>query len=190
MKKTLVIHPNDPSTRFLDVLYKGRPGTYVLMTEKDSNSKIDEALRSNEYDRIMMLGHGSEDGLFAPSGKDMFGRCIISAKNVQGLRLHKNLIGIWCNSNIFADKYHLEGLFSGMVISELIEAVTWSVPTSEDELMNHRQQWAVDLSDAIERFPDNLLNVRQAMLSHLSETSSYLEKFNYESVYVYPELED
>ena len=188
--KTLVIHPNDSSTRFLDVLYKGRPGTYVLMTEQDSNSKIDEALRSDEYDRIMMLGHGSEDGLFAPSGKDMIGRCIISAKNVQALRLHKNLIGVWCNANIFADKYHLEGLFSGMVISELIEAVTWSVPTSEDELMNHRQQWAVDLSDAIERFPDNLLDVRQAMLSHLSETSSYLEKFNYESVYVFPELEE
>ena len=188
--KTLVIHPKDSSTRFLDVLYNGRPGEYVLMTEKDSNSKIDEALRSKDFDRVMLLGHGSEDGLFAPSGKDMFGRCIISAKNVQALRECKCIIAVWCNANIFADKYHLEGLFSGMVISELIEAVTWSVPTSEDELMSHRQQWAVDLSDAIERFPDSLLDVRQAMLNHLSETSSYLEKFNYESVYVFPELEE
>lgn len=189
MKKTLVIHPNDPSTRFLDVLYKRRPGTYVLLTESDSNSKIDDALRSDEYDCIMMLGHGSEDGLFAPSGKDMFGRCIISAKNVQALRGCKQLIGIWCNANIFADKYHLDGLFSGMVISEISEAMAWNVPASEDELMSHRQQWAMHLSDAIEKFPDSLLDVQRVMLSHIKDASSYLEKFNYESVYVFPEIE-
>lgn len=188
--KTLVIHPNDPSTRFLDVLYKGRPGTYVLMTESDSNSKIDEALRSKEFDRVMLLGHGTEDGLLAPNGKDMFGRFIVSAKNVQALRECKCIIAVWCNANIFAEKYHLEGLFSGMVISELSEAADWSVPTSEDELINHRQQWARDLAESIEKFPDSLTDVRQAMLSHLSETSSYLEKFNYESVYVYPEIEE
>jgi hypothetical protein len=181
--KTLVIHPNDPSTGFLDVLYKGRPGDFVILTEKDSNSKVDDMLRSKEFDCVMMLGHGTENGLLAPNGKNMYGRLIISARNVQALREHKKLIGIWCNANIFAEKYSLSGLFSGMVISELSEAADWNVPADEDSLIEHRRLWAIHLAAAIDKHPDNLEDICDDMLSHLNEKSSLLEKFNYESVY-------
>lgn len=181
--KTLVIHPNDPSTGFLDVLYKGRLGEYVLLTEKDSNSMVDDMLRSDEFDCVMMLGHGTEYGLLAPNGNDMFGRLIISGRNVQALRDYKKLIGIWCNANIFAEKYGLSGLFSGMVVSELSEAADWNISASEEELMEHRRLWAQHLAESLDKHPDNLEEVCKEMNCHITEKSSLLEKFNYESVY-------
>ena len=37
------------------------------------------------------------------------------------LRRHP-VIGIWCHANLFAERFRLHDLFSGMVISEMEEA--------------------------------------------------------------------
>ena len=90
---TIVIHPNDHSTRFLKRLYSGY-GEQLLLTEKNNNKVIKEALSAENDERLlMMLGHGCPLGLFAPqknknypNGINQFGRLIINSSHVQLLR--------------------------------------------------------------------------------------------------------
>ena len=179
--KTLIIHPNDPSTDMLKNLYSWIPSQdAVVLDEKASNSKVTDEIRSGEYQRIMLLGHGSEYGLFAPFGQNQFGRDIISSRHVQFLR-EKEVIGIWCNANIFAAKYDLTGLFSGMVISEVSEAVQWNVPTAENEVLTHREEWARSLASHLQENWDDLRRIPDLMSSH--EQNTLLEKFNYNSTF-------
>jgi hypothetical protein len=185
--RVLVIHPYDPSTQFLRVLYENSLAEYVIMNESNSNSEIRNALNSGEYNRIMMLGHGTEWGLLSPNcrgSQNMFERDIISPQHVQFLR-NIECIGIWCNANIFAERYELSGLFSGMVISELSEAMEFNIAASEDEIMSHRTQWANNLNECISQNWENISEVPDAMMNHLSENHTYLEEFNYESIFYF-----
>jgi hypothetical protein len=58
----LVIHPKDKSTDFLKPIYHGRNDTTVITggcTKEDVNTAIDE------HDHIIILGHGTPQGLLA-----------------------------------------------------------------------------------------------------------------------------
>ena len=148
--RILVIHPNDPSTQFLCRLYEDLPNVTKL-TEENSDKEIREALQHGNYDLYMFLGHGGEDGLYAPTKVRhewmQFGRCIINSSHVQFMR-NKVCFGIWCNANIFAVKYSLTGIFTGMVISEIIEAYMWNVPVKDQEEMTaHDELWCGALKD-------------------------------------------
>lgn len=141
----LIIHPQDPSTAFLKVLYPSEEN--IILDERSSNSVIKKALQEN--DRIMILGHGCETGLFAPFGNQQFGRLILGPSHVQFLR-NKQIIGIWCNANMFAMKYDLTGLFSGMVISEVSEAFDLGFyDVTEEQVKLARELWANDVRSAI-----------------------------------------
>lgn len=62
MNKILVIHPKDKSTDFLKPIYHGRSDVTVITggcTREDVNKAIDE------HDHIVMLGHGTPQGLLA-----------------------------------------------------------------------------------------------------------------------------
>lgn len=113
--KTLVIHPFDVTTHFLKPIYANH-SDWVVMDCSISKGKIRQLIK--EYDRIIMLGHGSEDGLFDFEHK----RMIIDSDYVQLLR-EKDCICIWCNANEFVEKYKLTcSLYSGMIISDVDEA--------------------------------------------------------------------
>lgn len=109
--KTLVLHPRDISTDFLSHIYKDRD--FTIITENIGNSKKRKLLK--EYDRIIMLGHGTKDGLL---GYEKF---MIDSKDVSTLR-EKEIVAIWCNADEFVKKYNLKGFYSGMFISEIDEA--------------------------------------------------------------------
>ena len=59
-KKTLVIHPDDPSTDFLKPIYSTVKYKTVLI--RDSNEKSIKK-QIDESDRVMMMGHGTPLGL-------------------------------------------------------------------------------------------------------------------------------
>ena len=115
--KTLVIHPEDPSTEFLKIIYRNLDCT--ILNDKSSSAKIRNGLK--EHQRIFLLGHGIETGLLSPYGGEQFGRLIVGPREVNFLR-GKEVISVFCNSNIYGIKYGLSGLFSGMIISEESEA--------------------------------------------------------------------
>ena len=109
--KTLVIHPKENSTDFLSHIYKDKD--FTVVNDNIGNSKKRKLLK--EHDRIIMLGHGTKDGLF---GHKKF---MIDSNDVATLR-EKEVVAIWCNADEFVKKYGLKGFYSGMFISEIDEA--------------------------------------------------------------------
>jgi len=114
--KTLIIHPSDRSTDFLRSIYWYLP-EYTLIqcgTRKEVNRLI------KEHDRIIMLGHGTPYGLLSVGSFE--GSFIIDCDTVP-LFEDKECVFIWCNADRFVNAYELKGLYSGMFVSEVGEAM-------------------------------------------------------------------
>lgn len=174
--KPLVIHPQDSSTEFLRELYWKYE--FDVLSDKDSNAVVKKALQ--DHSRIMLLGHGTEGGLLSPYCSDQFGRLIIGPRHVDFLR-GKEIIGIWCNANIFAYKYGLTGLFSGMIISE--ESEYFDNLGDYMDLMDirkHNKRWTRDLEKLL-FLGANLSEIPKKMKE--KSTGTALDEFNYGSLY-------
>lgn len=109
--KTLVIHPKDTTTDFLSVIYSDMDCNVI--NNNISKSKLKTTIL--EHDRIIMLGHGDERGLYG------YGNYVIDSNFVYLLR-EKECVSIWCNADVFFKKYNLRGFYTGMIISEMEEA--------------------------------------------------------------------
>ena len=175
-----VIHANDPTTRFLSALYQQRKDVICLINENNSSSDVQRAIRAD--DAFIMLGHGNQYGLFSkPNKNGRYERFMITDRHVQFLR-GKTCIGIWCYANHFAKRYGLHGLFSGMIISELQEAIELGIPATEDEIHRERERFALRLKNCIEAY---CLEEIPARMKSLDDTQSELTRFNYNNLYHY-----
>ena len=175
-----VIHANDPTTRVLSLLYEQRKDVKMHITEKSTNGAVRRALCAD--DTIMMLGHGNMYGLFSkPNNKGAFLRLLIDDSHAQFLR-GKTCIGIWCHADEFANKYKLHGLFSGMIISELQEAIDYNIPATKEETDAEMEKFTLRLKNCIENYPLN--EVPQRMLE-LDDTKSELTRFNYNNLFYF-----
>lgn len=127
--KTLVIHPDDRSTDFLRPIYNKLLDKTVLTRSctKDALLALIEV-----HDQIIMLGHGSPNGLFNVSnlGWETY---VIGNWNVDYLE-NKQLVSVWCHADLFMEKHQLSGLYSGMFISEVNEAKMYGIPTTQEEV--------------------------------------------------------
>ena len=175
-----VIHATDPTTQVLSLLYQQREDVRMCITERNTSSDVQRAIRA--YDVIMMLGHGNEYGLFSkPDKNGDYRRFLITDRHVQFLR-DKACIGIWCYANKFAEKYNLHGLFSGMIISELHEAIDLGVPATKDEIDKEMEKFTIRLRDCMEKFG---LEQTPLRMKELDDVQSALTKFNYGNLYYY-----
>jgi len=131
--KTLIIHPSDYSTSFLDIVYAPIENKTVI-TGGISKSEVQQLIR--EHDRVMMMGHGSGNGLFSTSSFRNCGPFIIDQQMVPLLIEKDNSVFIWCNADKFVNVFSLKGFYSGMFISEVGEANYCSKhdPTVDDLL--------------------------------------------------------
>jgi hypothetical protein len=130
--KTLIIHPEDESTSFLDIVYKPIEDKTVIKGGV-SKSEVQKLIR--EHDRVMMMGHGSPGGLFSIGRFDNCGGYIIDQQMVPLLKEKDNSVFIWCNADKFVNTFKLQGFYSGMFISEVGEAVYCGLPgTKQDEV--------------------------------------------------------
>lgn len=176
----IVVHANDPTTRVLRLLYEQREDVKMCITEKSTNGAVRRALKAD--DAIMMLGHGNRYGLFSkPNRRGVIERRMVDHRHVMFLR-GKTCIGIWCFANKFADKYKLHGLFSGMIISELQEAIENKIPATKEEIDAEMEKFTLRLKYCIENYP--LDEVPQRMLE-LDDTKSELTRFNYGNLVYY-----
>ena len=159
-----VIHATDPTTQVLSLLYQQREDVRMLITERNTSSEVQRAIRSDDV--VMMLGHGNEYGLFSKPEKNGDKLCI----------------GIWCYANKFAEKYRLHGLFSGMIISELQEAIDLGVPATKEEIDREMKKFTLRLKDCIETYG---LKQTPPRMKELDDVQSALTKFNYSNLYYY-----
>lgn len=135
---TLVIHPFDITTNFLSEIYQDKNWTVI----KDSISTRKLYLEIKNHDNIIMLGHGTSNGLLG------WGKYVIDPSWVYLLR-EKNCIGIWCHADIFFEKYGLKGLYSGMIISEMQEALYYSILTNLPEIIESNELLAESIKKSI-----------------------------------------
>lgn len=175
-----VVHATDPTTQVLSLLYQQREDVRMFITERNSSSDVQRAIRADNV--IMMLGHGNEYGLFSkPDKNGDYRRFLIADRHVQFLR-DKTCIGIWCYANKFAEKYRLHGLFSGMIISELQEAIDMGVPATKDEIDIEMEKFTIRLKECVETYG---LEQTPLRMKELYDDQSELTKFNYGNLYYY-----
>jgi len=129
--KTLVIHPKDISTDFLCEIYKDTDWT-VLRSNLPKKQLKKEILC---HDRVIMLGHGCDDGLIG------YDHLIIDSKYVYLLR-EKTCVCIWCNADKFVEKYKLSGFFTGMIISESQEAYMYALMHTYSHITESNKSFA------------------------------------------------
>ena len=144
--KTLVIHPEDPSTDFLTHIYYNLDCDVI----NDANvTSYDIDLELENYDRVICLGHGCADGLFGLSG------LIIDSFQVDVLK-DKELVCIWCNADKFMIKHKLSGFYSGMFISEMGEARAYDVDCTFQGIEDSNNMFSILLGENIDN--DDRLN--------------------------------
>ena len=128
--QTLIIHPEDKSTDFLCPIYEGIKNKEII---RGGISKKELLKAVDAHHRIMMLGHGSPLGLFAVGQfkDEKMMSYIIDSTFVEALK-NKDNVFIWCHADQFVNQHQLSGFYSGMFISEEIEAIIYEFDVSEE----------------------------------------------------------
>lgn len=133
MNKILIIHPDDRSTDFLRPIYENLPNITVVT---GGLSYHDVRTLISEHDQVMMMGHGSPYGLFSMGKFTYSGGYIIDPMMIDLLSEKNNNVYIWCNADVFVDKYKLNGIYTGMFISEVGEANYCGLPDVEQTVVD------------------------------------------------------
>ena len=96
----LVIHPKDKTTAMLSALYEGLEAQVV--DDRRSTKEMAHLLHHvSTQERIMLLGHGSDKGLFfrVDDSKEGFDKIIVGHPHTYHLRKHGgNIVAVWCNA--------------------------------------------------------------------------------------------
>lgn len=178
----LVIHPKDRTTHMLSILYEGLDAR--LIEYNCSNKEVGHLLHSSSSERIMLLGHGSDKGLFFRENDEEagFDSIIVGHPQAYYLRNHRgNIIGIWCHAMEFARKEGLHGLFSGMIISEVCEAEEHGVLTDKKSMDKTNRIMFAQLRKLLDDgVPLHTIPERMRALDY---TQSDLSRFNYNRFY-------
>lgn len=179
----LVVHPKDSTKTVLAGLYGGLQ--IQLLDQSYSKNEISHyLLHTPKHERIMLLGHGSDKGLFSRENEnlDVFDRLLVYHPHAYYLRRHGgNIFALWCNADLFARKEGLHGLFSGMIISELSEALVYGIPTTQSELDKENVKLVRHLRTLLdEEVP--LSDIPQRVFE-LNDTHTPLTDFNYSNFY-------
>lgn len=176
--KVLIIHPQDKTTDFLCSSYVK---DFTVVRTNLSDSLLKKLIRV--HDIIIMMGHGTEDGLIG------YDRYIIDSSFVDDLR-KKVCICIWCYASTFVQKYKLKSPFStGMFISELEEAYLESISVKKDEIFDSNCQFASSLRILFRSIVDKTFNsdtleeLIQGYQGNKYTTNGEVIKFNIEQFY-------
>ena len=140
--KTLIVHPEDSSTSFLEIVYKTIENKTVI-TGGITKTELYKLIM--EHDRIMMMGHGSPGGLFSVGKFENSGAYIIDQTTISYLKPKTDSVFIWCNADKFVDMYKLRGFYSGMFISEVSEAYYCGLPGTKQEVVDESNYGFCDI---------------------------------------------
>ena len=177
--KTLVIHPHDDTTNVLSIIYKDKKDWTIINDCNISNNKLTEQIK--QHDRIIMLGHGSPNGLFNPVNPGF----LIDKRHVFYLRQMKNNVYIWCNADQFIKSHNLKNCFyTGMIISEKSEAVFCGVNSTLEEVNSSILLFYESIRDNIDLLEPKLMceNVISQYNIDYYENSNVME-YNRKRIY-------
>jgi len=167
--KTLVIHPEDKSTDFLDVIYKGKDWTIETRHKGPDYSKKEFIQQVKDHDRIIIMGHGYPGGLF------------MSHINPEVVYLLREIecICIWCNADQFVNKYKLTGFYTGMFISEVGEANYFNINASQEQVDISNNMF----SELVAQYVDEPSATLHQIIKDRYYTTCPIVKFNNDRLY-------
>ena len=179
--KTLIIHPKDESTHFLDIVYNPIPNKTII-TGGVSQNKLIKLIE--EHDRVMMCGHGSPHGLFSvgqfPDNKGY----VIGSDIVETLSKKDNSIFIWCNADQFVNYHKLKGFYSGMFISEVGEAYYCGLPGTEQDSVDESNYGFVNmLSECINETQEVMYDTIKTNYGKIAEKNP-VALYNHKRLYL------
>ena len=148
--KILVIHPDDRSTDCLKLIYKDRTDMDVI-NDFRRISEIDLFEIISKYDKIIMLGHGTPNGLF-----DIQKGGYLINRNFVPVLKEKETISIWCHSDQFFRAHNMKGFHTGMIISETSEAL-WVLGRSvfnDEEMLDNMNEFSSIVGECIDLEPE------------------------------------
>ena len=168
----------------LSALYEGTTGARLLdcsPTAKEIDHTIHHTPTS---ERIMLLGHGSDNGLFwrKDDTQPGFDGILVGHRHSFHLRRHgANLVAVFCHANMFATSNGLHGLFSGMIVTEMEEAAEYGITTSKEELERENVKLFRRLRVLLDRGV-SLSDIPRLILD-MDDVHTPLTEFNYKSFY-------
>lgn len=181
--QTLIIHPDDRSTDFLKPIYK-HVDNPTIVTGGVTRGELSEMIE--EHDVIMMMGHGTTHGLMSCGkfGSNDYSGYVIDWTTVP-LLLDKVNIAIWCNADVFMNKYELPGLYTGMFISEVGEAHYCGLPNIPQYVVDESNVIFSDILGKLITKNDlkavyNCLKIEYSILAESNEVAAYNNKRLYE----------
>lgn len=180
---TLVIHPKDRTTNFLKRIYKDIPNKTVITGGTDRQSIIQLI---GMHDRILLMGHGSPNGLFTAGQFEFNTPGMLSSSYVIGdgcveaLRKKDNVLYLWCNADRFVNYHKLKGLYSGMFISETDEARYCRVKANQTQVTESNDLFAYLLGEqlATSKPLNEIHQIVKSLYSEMAEYNSVAEYNN------------
>jgi hypothetical protein len=176
--KTLVIHPQDATTDFLKPIYQNL--NCKVITGQCTKAEVYEQVA--KHDRIIMLGHGSPNGLFAVSQfiGEQIASYIIDESFVDLLKEKRNNVYIWCHADRYVNKYGLTGFYTGMFSSEVLEAAMYDINAEDEEIGKSNDLFSDLVGERIEHESEK---IHRYVKDNYILSGSQVRDFNYERIY-------
>lgn len=179
--KTLIVHPFDTTTEFLSPIYLDLPNKSVV---RRGYKAVAVKKMIEQHDRVIMMGHGSPNGLFSVGQFEEDYGFIINHTMIDILNRQPQNIFIWCNADQFVGKYNLKGFYSGMFISEVSEAAYCGLPGIRQEQVDEsNDRFAHILGACINDPKETLYNKVKKAYGILAENNP-VARYNYDRLYL------
>jgi len=168
--KTLVIHPEDPSTDFLKPIYASIENCEVI-TKGKSAAYIKNAIK--KADRLIFLGHGTSIGLLSMRQFPEDSLYVIDERHAELFIEKRSLIFIWCYASEYLSYHNINGFSTGNFISEPSE---WSYLGQTDKEI----EMEIDISNEmfVEIIADNINKCAEILYQKVDEIYGDLAKVN------------
>lgn len=177
---TLIIHPKDPSTVFLNDVYSDIPNKLVVQEGK-TKKEVYELIDSHE--QVLMMGHGSPSGLFAIGQFPETSLYIIDNEMISILEKKQDNVFIWCYASSFTDNSNLPGFATGMFISEVGEAMSCGLKGINQQIVDESNRTFVqEIAKSIHLDSISMFkNILQSDYKKLA-TKNPVAKYNYDRI--------
>jgi len=178
--KTLVIHPKDETTTFLDSIYKGIENKTVVQ-EGCTPEEIIELIKT--HDRVIMLGHGTPRGLLSMG---RFPNCghVINKNMVKELSKKTDNVYIWCHADEFVKEHKLKGFYSGMFVSEVDEAFYERINDATQKVVTEsNNEFGRILGEVINEKTVDIFDYVTSVYGEMAE-SNKVARYNHKRLYM------
>lgn len=180
MATVIFSNAGDTDTAVLRFIWKGIPNVKLVEITADTvnaKEKVEQAIEA-EHDTLICCGHGSQMGLFDPSGTGY--TFLVNRQNYKKIKVNR-FIGIWCHASEYGESVHLKGFYSSMFISNKKEAEMNSCyQASAKAITDQEVLFCLRLNELI----SNYIPMKKwvSMLNEAGDKTIDVVKFNYDGL--------